>query len=109
MRRLYIFILLWVGLVSTCVAANKRFTLVIDAGHGGHDAGAVGAITKEKTINLNVALAFGRLVERNCPDVKVIYTRKTDVFVPILLTKTRPICLFPYIPIRYRVVVLHVV
>ena len=65
------------------VAANKRFTLVIDAGHGGHDAGAVGKITKEKTINLNVALAFGRLVEQNCPDVKVIYTRKTDVFIPL--------------------------
>ena len=72
-----------VGLVGMCVAASKRFTLVIDAGHGGHDAGAVGAITKEKAINLNVALAFGRLVERNCPDVKVIYTRKTDVFVPL--------------------------
>jgi len=65
------------------VAANKRFTLVIDAGHGGHDAGAVGKITEEKTINLNVALAFGRLVEQNCPDVKVIYTRKTDVFIPL--------------------------
>ena len=64
-------------------AAGKRFTLVIDAGHGGHDAGAVGAITKEKAINLNVALAFGRLVEQNCPDVNVIYTRKTDVFVPL--------------------------
>lgn len=66
-------------------AANKskKFTLVIDAGHGGHDAGAVGALTKEKTINLNVALAFGRLVEQNCPDVKVIYTRKTDVFIPL--------------------------
>lgn len=64
-------------------AANQKFTLVIDAGHGGHDAGAVGKITKEKYINLNVALAFGRLVERNCPDVKVIYTRKTDVFVPL--------------------------
>ena len=61
----------------------KKFTLVIDAGHGGHDAGAIGAITKEKTINLNVAMAFGRLVERNCPDVKVIYTRKTDVFIPL--------------------------
>ncbi len=61
----------------------KKFTLVIDAGHGGHDAGAVGAITKEKHINLNVALAFGRLVERNCPDVKVVYTRKTDVFIPL--------------------------
>ena len=61
----------------------KKFTLVIDAGHGGHDAGAIGAITKEKTINLNVAMAFGRLVERNCPDVKVVYTRKTDVFIPL--------------------------
>ena len=61
----------------------KKFTLVIDAGHGGNDAGAIGAITKEKHINLNVAMAFGRLVERNCPDVKVIYTRKTDVFIPL--------------------------
>ena len=69
--------------VVAVVAANKRFTLVIDAGHGGHDAGAVGKITKEKTINLNVALAFGRLVEQHCPDVKVIYTRKTDVFIPL--------------------------
>ena len=67
----------------TVNAANKRFTLVIDPGHGGHDAGAVGKITKEKTINLNVALAFGKLVEQNCPDVKVIYTRKTDVFIPL--------------------------
>ena len=66
-----------------CAAKSKKFTLVIDAGHGGHDAGAVGAITREKAINLNVALAFGRLVEQNCPDVKVIYTRKTDVFVPL--------------------------
>ena len=70
-------------LATAMTAANKKFTLVIDAGHGGHDAGAIGAITKEKTINLNVARAFGRLVERNCPDVKVIYTRSTDVFVPL--------------------------
>ena len=60
-----------------------KFVLVIDAGHGGHDPGAVGAISKEKNINLNVALAFGRLVESNCADVKVIYTRKTDVFLPL--------------------------
>lgn len=69
-----------------CVAsaATKRpFVLVIDAGHGGKDAGAVGQLTKEKDINLNVALALGRLVEKNCPDVKVIYTRKTDVFVTL--------------------------
>lgn len=64
-------------------AANGKFTLVIDAGHGGHDAGALGKFSKEKNINLNVALAFGRLVERNCPDVRVIYTRKTDVFIPL--------------------------
>ena len=63
--------------------SDKRFTLVIDAGHGGHDAGAVGAYSKEKNINLNVALAFGRLVEANCPDVRVVYTRKTDVFIPL--------------------------
>ncbi|MBQ7424410.1 MAG: N-acetylmuramoyl-L-alanine amidase [Prevotella sp.] len=61
----------------------KRYTLVIDAGHGGHDAGACGAFSKEKNINLNVALAFGRYVERNCPDVNVVYTRKTDVFIPL--------------------------
>lgn len=81
-KGLFLFCLLTL-LPLAMMAANKKFTLVIDAGHGGHDAGAVGAITKEKTINLNVALAFGRLVEQNCPDVKVIYTRKTDVFVPL--------------------------
>ena len=64
-------------------AANRKFTLVIDAGHGGHDSGALGGFSKEKTINLNVALAFGRLVEENCPDVKIVYTRKRDVFIPL--------------------------
>ena len=64
-------------------AKPNKFTLVIDAGHGGNDTGALGAITKEKIINLNVALAFGQLVERNCSDVKVIYTRKTDTFVEL--------------------------
>ncbi len=67
----------------TLHAENRKFTLVIDAGHGGHDAGALGATSKEKNINLNVALAFGRYVENNCPDVKVIYTRKTDIFIPL--------------------------
>jgi len=62
-------------------AANKKFVLVIDPGHGGKDAGALGAFSKEKNINLNVAMAFGQNVQRNCPDVKVIYTRTTDVFI----------------------------
>jgi len=64
---------------STTTWADKNFILVIDPGHGGHDAGAVGGFSKEKDINLQVALAFGNLVEQNCPDVKVIYTRKTDI------------------------------
>lgn len=68
---------------TAALAAGKNFTLVIDAGHGGHDAGARGAISLEKNINLSVALAFGRYVERYCPDVRVIYTRKADVFVPL--------------------------
>ena len=70
--------------VAGAMAAGKRFTLVIDAGHGGKDAGAIGAISKEKDINLSVALAFGRQVERRCPEVKVVYTRKTDVFIPLM-------------------------
>ena len=68
---------------STTTWADKNFILVIDPGHGGHDAGAVGGFSKEKDINLQVALAFGNLVEQNCPDVKVIYTRKTDIFIPL--------------------------
>lgn len=59
------------------------FILVIDAGHGGKDPGAIGRISREKDINLSVAKAFGRLVETNCKDVEVVYTRKTDVFIPL--------------------------
>ena len=68
----------------TTVAANKTFTLVIDAGHGGFDTGAIGkGKVKEKNLTLRYALAFGKMVEQNCPDVKVIYTRKTDTFVEL--------------------------
>lgn len=69
--------------VATAVAADKKFVLVVDAGHGGFDAGAIGAISKEKNLTLKFALAFGKMVEQNCPDVRVIYTRKTDVFVEL--------------------------
>ena len=65
------------------VSAKDKFTLVIDPGHGGKDVGAVGAISNEKNINLTIALAFGKLVESNLSDVNVIYTRKTDVFIPL--------------------------
>lgn len=70
-------------ILAVAGVAARQFTLVIDAGHGGHDAGAKGSFSYEKNINLKMALAFGRYVEKNCPDVKVIYTRKTDVFVPL--------------------------
>lgn len=61
----------------------KDFVVVIDAGHGGHDSGAVGKRGKEKNINLTVALKVGKLIEQNCKGVKVIYTRKKDVFVTL--------------------------
>ncbi len=75
-------------LVLLCLAAlplhgARRFVLVIDAGHGGRDVGALGGFSQEKDINLRVALAFGALVEQNCRDVRVVYTRRTDVFVPL--------------------------
>ena len=78
-------LLLWLLMLTVTVAsaADNKFVLVIDAGHGGHDTGAPGAFSKEKDINLSVALAFGKYVERNCQDVRVIYTRKTDVFVTL--------------------------
>lgn len=61
----------------------KDFTVVIDAGHGGKDPGAVSATGKirEKDITLKVALMVGESIKKNHPEVKVLYTRKTDVFV----------------------------
>lgn len=61
----------------------KDFTVVIDAGHGGKDPGAISANKKlyEKDITLKVALMVGESIKKNHPEVKVLYTRKTDVFV----------------------------
>lgn len=64
-------------------AAQKQFTVVIDAGHGGNDPGAIGKRGREKNINLNVALKLGQLIENNCNDTRVVYTRKKDTFVPL--------------------------
>lgn len=57
--------------------------IVIDAGHGGKDPGCNGVTSKEKDISLSVALKLGKLIEENMKDVKVIYTRTTDVFVDL--------------------------
>ena len=63
--------------------AQKSFTVVLDAGHGGKDAGAVGKFSKEKDLNLKLALKVGELITEQYPDVKVVYTRSTDVFIPL--------------------------
>ncbi len=64
-------------------SARSVRTVVIDAGHGGRDPGAVGKNSYEKDINLSIALKLGEYIENNLSDVKVIYTRKTDVFIPL--------------------------
>src|SRR3546814_4395 len=58
-------------------------TIVIDAGHGGEDGATRGAIAREKDVALQVALKLGKKIESEMKDVKVIYTRKTDVFVKL--------------------------
>lgn len=63
-----------------CLKISK---IVVDAGHGGHDPGTKGRYSIEKDIALSIALKFGKYVEENLPDVEVVYTRKTDVFVEL--------------------------
>jgi N-acetylmuramoyl-L-alanine amidase len=58
-------------------------TVVIDPGHGGHDAGCIGSSAREKHIVLEVALKLGKLIQTHYPDVKVVYTRTRDVFVEL--------------------------
>lgn len=79
-------------LICLCLSASpffagtisaRDFIVVIDAGHGGYDPGAVGKISKEKDINLKVALKVGNLIKKNCKNVKVIYTRDKDVYVTL--------------------------
>lgn len=78
---LSLLILLFIANVT--YAIDSRFVVVIDAGHGGKDTGATRGGYKEKDINLGVVLALGQLIERNHKDVKVVYTRKSDVFVDL--------------------------
>ncbi len=62
----------------------KLDVVVLDAGHGGKDPGAIGITkTHEKDITLAVTLKLGKIIENNLPDVKVIYTRKSDEFVEL--------------------------
>ena len=80
MKRLFLSFSL---LLATVVVSAKDFIVVIDAGHGGKDPGAVSANGKvrEKDITLKVALMVGESIVKKHPEVKVLYTRKSDVFV----------------------------
>lgn len=86
-KRYILYIGICLGLLTSPFCSGsaeaKDFVVVIDAGHGGHDPGAIGKISKEKNINLNVALKLGKQIQKNCPDVKVVYTRTRDVFIPL--------------------------
>ncbi len=62
---------------------NHLFTIVIDAGHGGKDTGALGSFSEEKDIVLKLALKLGELINNGLPHIKVVYTRETDVFIPL--------------------------
>jgi len=71
-----------------CIAQNgntngsaKKFTVCIDPGHGGTQPGTFGKFTKEKDVTLKLGLKLGEILEKNMPDVKVVYTRKTDVTI----------------------------
>ncbi len=68
----------------TRVLGLKIYRIVIDPGHGGFDTGTIGPNgLEEKTVCLAIALRLGRLIQQKLPDTQVIYTRKTDVFVPL--------------------------
>jgi len=78
---LFIAIILLLSLLG--IKAQQNFTVIIDPGHGGKDPGCLGPRVHEKVINLAVAQMVGELIELNHPNVKVVYTRKSDVFIPL--------------------------
>lgn len=76
-------IILLLFLSVSLFAAKKEMIVIIDPGHGGKDAGAVHGAIREKDIVLNIGLKLGKQITEQFPDVKVIYTRNSDVFVPL--------------------------
>ena len=86
-RRYILYIGICLGLLTSPFCSGsaeaKDFVVVIDAGHGGNDPGAVANRLQEKNINLDIALKLGKMIQRNCSDTKVIYTRSKDVFVTL--------------------------
>jgi N-acetylmuramoyl-L-alanine amidase len=87
-QNLSVLILIFAGLIPITSFSPALFPygikkVVIDAGHGGHDPGCVGLISKEKDVALSVSLKLGKLIEENLKDVQVIYTRNTDKFIEL--------------------------
>jgi len=78
-----VFLLLVISGWDPAIASEKTWVIVIDAGHGGKDPGALGSISKEKNINLAIALKTGEYIEQNMKNVVVLYTRKTDEFMEL--------------------------
>ncbi len=76
-------LLLLCGSLGAKSVTPKPYTVVIDAGHGGKDPGAVGKISQEKNLNLDVSLLVGKMLSEQFPDIKVVYTRQTDIFLPL--------------------------
>ena len=88
MKRLSLFFILLIVCISVSPNYNgvkniKLKKVVIDAGHGGDDPGAVGKKSKEKDNALSIALKLGKCIKDNLPEVQVIYTRSTDKFVEL--------------------------
>jgi N-acetylmuramoyl-L-alanine amidase len=81
----FLFFFVNIGLAQDQNAQNdyKIRTVVIDPGHGGKDSGALGKISKEKDIVLSIGLKLGNYIKENLPDVKVVFTRTTDEFIPL--------------------------
>lgn len=85
MRKIFISsCLILLTLVVASYAGNKLDVIVIDAGHGGKDPGTMGVNgSKEKNINLSIALKLGDLIQKKFPDIKIIYTRSTDNYLEV--------------------------
>ena len=76
---------MFIAIPASAMTDGGQFVVVLDAGHGGKDPGAIGSSPKnrEKDINLGITLEVGKLLKANCPDVKLVYTRNTDVFIEL--------------------------
>lgn len=77
-------IVLTFPLLVNAQSTSKKFVVVLDAGHGGKDPGNLGNGYREKDIALKTVLAVGKELEKN-PNIKVVYTRKTDVFIDLFV------------------------